>query len=49
MKIKMAKFKVKNKRNLAMEGEIIFQDVKVESCKVNDVIINHPWIKRGFT
>jgi hypothetical protein len=44
MKIKMAKFKVKNKRNLAMEGEIIFQDVKVD-----DVIINHPWIKRGFT
>jgi hypothetical protein len=45
----MVKFNVKDKRNLAMEGEIIFQDAKDESCKVDDVIIDCPHIKRGFT
>jgi hypothetical protein len=49
MKIRMARFNVKEKRNLTREGEIIFQDAKVESCKVDDVIINCPRIKRGFT
>jgi hypothetical protein len=42
MKIKMAKFNVKDKRNLELERKIIFQDAMVESCKVDDVIINHP-------
>ncbi len=32
-----------------MEGEIISQDAKVESYKVDDVMINCPQIKRGFT
>ncbi len=49
MKIKMARFNVKDKRNLAMEGEIISQDAKVESYKVDDVMIDCPQIKRGFT
>jgi hypothetical protein len=41
MMIRMVRFNVKDKRNVTMEGEIIFQDAKVEPCKVDDVIINY--------
>jgi hypothetical protein len=49
MKIRMVRFNVKDKRNVTMEGKNIFQDAIVESCKVDDVIIGCPQIKKEFT
>ncbi len=36
MSLKIDMFNVKDKRNLAMEGEVFFQDVEVESSKVDE-------------
>ncbi len=38
MIVRMAKFNVEDKITLAMEGEVIFQDVKVELSKVDNAI-----------
>lgn len=38
MIVRMAKFNVEDKITLAMEGEVIFQDAKVESSKVDNAI-----------
>jgi hypothetical protein len=40
MFLKITKFNVEDKRNLAMEGEVFFQDAEVESSKVDDVILD---------
>jgi hypothetical protein len=38
MSFKITKFNAEDKRNLVMEGEVIFQDAKVEYSKVDGAI-----------